>query len=84
MAIGAYISDAIRNIAGNLLCEAFLTPNGLYYDGCFNASARANLSTASITSHLEAHQLHFDASYVVPIALENRPASVSAYLCIKY
>jgi hypothetical protein len=88
MAIGDHIGDAIRNIEGRI------TPSfggsdspwtSIYSDGSF-----ANIYISSTVSIPYGEPItapigaKFSAAFVVPTAYENRPGSISAYLCIKY
>jgi hypothetical protein len=78
--IGAYISDAIRDIKG--VTYSFYGPytSGAFYRDPESQTGAINYdATGALVSYIE-----FLASRVVPTALENRPASISAYLCIKY
>jgi hypothetical protein len=83
MAIGEYLSDAIRDIKGHVSSPnypAFFGPAG-----CFSGETESYLMLAgTVGTKLSCSWLNFDASLVVPTALENRPASVSVYVCIKY
>jgi hypothetical protein len=84
MLTGAYIEDAIRNITGGIFSEKFLSSNGLNSYGAFYTVPEPNVRPAVTASEGTSHYLVFDASRRVPTASENRPASISAYLCIKY
>jgi hypothetical protein len=91
MGIGGFIGDAIRDITGGV---------DLYNNGLFRSPDIPNGAMAVITNTLSLwgvplvkegsasdigySRVFFNASLVVPTANENRPASVSAYLCIKY
>jgi hypothetical protein len=79
--IGAYLGDAIRNISGNIYSIATLS-YGAYGAMQHETISGTPLGISQTNGGLESIQ--FNASFVVPTALENRPASVSAYLCIKY
>jgi hypothetical protein len=79
MSIGEHIGDAIRNIFGNigLIGSYPENPTGAIGTwGPFDTIARG--------SDIAMQVMFLDASLLVPTALENRPASISAYLCIKY
>ena len=86
-AIGEFIGDAIRNMTGQfgffLGGGAQLSPSGL--TGAFKAGASGDVSypSASISTS-QTKNIIFDASLVVPTASENRPASISALVCITY
>jgi hypothetical protein len=89
--IGEFIGDAIRNITGVATLDAdtglIQTWNSIYA-GCFYPSGTYyyNQSRIAATSGSgpASGGLMFDASCSVPTALENRPASISSFLCIKY
>jgi hypothetical protein len=90
--IGAYLGDAIRNIAGNVIVR-LAQGDPLYifagYGGCLSVAEgsmtnQIAVSTLASSDTMKYAILNIDTSRVVPIALENRPASISAYLCIKY
>jgi hypothetical protein len=90
--IGEQIGDTIRNIAGDVFTAlAQGDPLCVFAGsgGCFYLAEGAKLNQIGISGLLTSDttryaSLRIDASRVVPTALENRPASVSAYLCIKY
>jgi hypothetical protein len=88
-AIGAFIGDAIRNIKGSCYPQIDANSGGnvpiqnvsgaIYATALYQISYLARGATVTAPSGIG-----FDASLVVPAALENRPASISAYVCIKY
>jgi hypothetical protein len=88
--IGAYIEDAIRNLTGAFgitVGASTASPIGVSFpSGVFRAVV-ADGSVAKI-NFSEATQgdrgITFNAANIVPTANENRPASISAYICIKY
>jgi hypothetical protein len=89
MSIGAYIGDAIRNITGYIWDTD--GAKGFPFAGTPSNSPNSALTLQQQNHTIDvsggtttAFMLTFDASRVVPTALENRPASISAYLCIKY
>jgi hypothetical protein len=87
--IGAFIGDAIRQIFGAV---AVLPENADILGVIRGASgALTNYLTDYPAGELNVSNnlgmisvLEFNASRVVPTAPENRPASISAYVCIKY
>jgi hypothetical protein len=80
--IGQWIGDAIRNIKGRIQAERSEQYNR--YEGALYPTAWANINNVAPTETIYNHAITFDASRVVPVALENRPASISSFLCIKY
>jgi hypothetical protein len=87
MEIGSFLGDAIRNIYGHFFYDdpgmAVVAP---VVSGVFSAYAYNNVY--SVQGHGSPSPgygiVAFNASNVVPTALENRVASTSAYFCIKY
>jgi hypothetical protein len=82
MSIGRFIGDAIRNIEGTFGYVASGTQDGAFRPH-FVSSGTFFLSQGA-GEYFPFTVVDFKASIVVPTALENRPASVSAYVCIKY
>jgi hypothetical protein len=85
MGIGAFLGDAIRNITGYVgngpgallqWIDAFTEGGAL-----FTSAGTAPIGTGNGDF---ARVLFFDASRVVPVAGENRSASISAFPCITY
>jgi hypothetical protein len=79
--IGEYLGDAIRNISG-------IIPRIGYYDlasstGLIRKYIRGG-DGGLYTAGSGYGDLLFDASQIVPTALENRSASISANICIAY
>jgi hypothetical protein len=56
------------------------------YTGVFSGGGEkvSNLPNAGVANDNVFRYIVFDASRAVPTAPENRPASISAYVCIKY
>jgi hypothetical protein len=79
MAIGGFLGDQIREIYGEF--DTGMTGNSYTY-GVFGVYA--SNKEASARSGSSGWVSRFRASSVVPAGLENRPASISAYVCIKY
>jgi hypothetical protein len=82
MSIGVYLGDAIRNITGYIgyLPEAGGQQNdAIYDDETYHGSIQVGPSY-----NVPTYGAALNASLQVPVALENRPASISAYICIKY
>jgi hypothetical protein len=87
--IGAKIGDAIRNITGLFVLRGSQTPpivlgsGGVFY---YNEDANTYYNHLSGDNGTVLHpmNMHLDVSRTVPTANENRPASISSYLCIKY
>jgi hypothetical protein len=94
MSIGGFLGDAIRNIKGALFAGGDIPdvqwtygfrpsndPGSAIYT---EELTGLNLAAGIISSGVLSATAKFDASRVVLTALENRSASISAYLCIKY
>jgi hypothetical protein len=90
MGIGKYLEDAIRNIYGaarvfnKSIFTAYDTWVGSMAVVTNTFSAWAIPPAPGSASDIGYSELVFDASKNVPTALENRPASISAFLGIKY
>jgi hypothetical protein len=78
--IGEWIPDAIRNITGYL---GIVGHDAIGHTGAFAAISVPgyNLQEGGGTGLAT---IDMNISRVVPTALENRPASISSFLCIKY
>jgi hypothetical protein len=89
MSVGEYIEDAIRNITGDIWDTS--ASRGFAFGGTPNNFANSaiylrpqnNVGIYGSTTG-SGFALTFSADRSVPTALENRPASISAYVCIKY
>jgi hypothetical protein len=91
-AIGTYLGDAIRDITGSTSIRA--ASGGqieLFGDGAQSGAFVHHLSgsstpalSAALGTSGKYMGVHFSAGLVVPIANENRPASISVYACITY
>jgi hypothetical protein len=75
MGIGEYLGDAIRDIAGYAGVTLLDAPSKAF---------SGTLGTGWAMGSNPFYYTSFHASRVVPTALEFRPASTSAYFCIKY
>jgi hypothetical protein len=92
MSIGAYLGDAIRNIHGWITFlhdstanrRVVYTAGGAFYLENQAYSPVTDISLQQNSGGTSFDSVRLDAFTIVPIALENRPASISAYLCIKY
>jgi hypothetical protein len=92
MSIGAYLGDAIRNITGFITFYHDTDTNRKLVYTAGGAFDLANVAYSMTNMYIQQHSgsgtsydvVYFDPSRIVPVALENRPASISAYLCIKY
>jgi hypothetical protein len=83
--IGAYLGDAMRNLYGDL--RGILHVKNYGIGGVFKESGAAeniNLSTSGSGGIYDIVYLAFDNNMVTPVASENRVASVSSGLYIKY
>jgi hypothetical protein len=89
--IREFISDAIRDISGYIS----VYNNLLFHETDTWKDAMAVLTNtyalwsyplmrSSVAENTGYSNIAFNASHVVPTALENRPASISYYPCIKY
>jgi hypothetical protein len=91
--IGGKQTDAMRNITGEFHLKDIAGNNssalgvsntsdavGAF---CFKNPSRHELYAAGSNNH-DGYDLAFDASLVVPTAVENRPANVSFDICITY
>jgi hypothetical protein len=85
-AIGAFIGDAIRNITGRIYASiATANASSTPLEGAFTYHSWArNIASLTGTTWMSLEQLVFDASIVVPTDSENRPASLSALVCVTY
>jgi hypothetical protein len=89
MAIGDEIGDAIRNIVSilgfyslaNGANNPYLTASAFTKQPDVNSAATIQYN-GNITA--PGNIVTFNASRAVPTADEDRPASISAYICIKY
>jgi hypothetical protein len=92
MSIGTYIEDAIRNIRGYMSLTSqgahgfygFTDNNSALYPSAYGLPEDLYSFAVGTWPYGNSNQISIDASRVVPTALENRPASISAYFCIKY
>jgi hypothetical protein len=89
-AIGKYIADAIRNIVGELDIVGNNSA-GFFSDGFSGAlNYRATTGTTKVfensvnTGSNTFRGVKLNAASSIPTAAENRPASVSVYVCITY
>jgi hypothetical protein len=92
MAIGEFIGDAVRDATGSTSIRAATggqievfgdhVSSGVFMHYLSNDSTPMVAAAFGATGKYMA--THFALSLVVPTALENRPASVSAHVCIKY
>jgi hypothetical protein len=89
--IGAYIPDAIRDIKGQVNGSIvaneweglFSSPTGAFY--VFDRNSVPRMAVRSLVTDTPPNkELGFAASYSVPTSHENRPASISAMVCITY
>ena len=84
MSIGTYISDAIRNITGEIVggiqMAVFNLGRGVFYGQ--DETPRLAQNPNGHTGFLR--NIFFDAGLVVPVSHENRPASISAMVCITF
>jgi hypothetical protein len=88
--IGAFLGDAIRDIVGSVIFNVH-ADNWLSLISSASGVLRAGYPgplkhIAELSTNFPEANTGFDiiASRSVPTALENRPASISAYMCIKY
>jgi hypothetical protein len=82
MAIGAYLGDALLKLVGNIkkiACQGGDTLNGVFGAAGYTSEAM----TAGPIGYWEDIYFSFENA-TSRIANETRPASISAYLCIKY
>jgi hypothetical protein len=82
MAIGAHLGDAIRNVVGTFgyVLAATQTPSNVFYiEETFPERLVYNYDNGYFI-----YRIKMDLSRVVPTALENRPVSISALICITY
>ena len=84
--IGKYISDAIRNITGALGWHA--CNQGSQQASATSALYHMTMDTLQMVvekiATAQYHDVAFNAGRSVPVANENRPASISAVVCIAY
>jgi len=86
---GDFIGDAIRNFngkflglfGGNSTVVFWAADNGLFYGG---NNGGGYIPAGFVYSDGGNRELHFDPARVVPTSYENRPASISALVCISY
>jgi hypothetical protein len=89
MSIGSFIGDAIRDIIGGIV-SATASGAGSIFTGGYGAfmavpATATTIGAAESTSNRYANvQFRAGDAANVTTALENRPASISAYICIKY
>jgi hypothetical protein len=87
-ATGAFTGDAIRNITGNIWdtgAKGFAFAGTPANEPKSAIALRSQNYIADISSgSTPAYLMDFDASRCVPTAYENRSASISSCLCIKY
>jgi hypothetical protein len=84
-ALRAIQGDAIRNITGYFNALNFKDEDvyGFYHGGALrNGGAPAMRSVDAPTDHSQTG-IHFDASYVVPVANENRPVNMAVRYLIR-
>jgi hypothetical protein len=93
MAIGRFIGDAIRDIWGMIAFKNTTSGSVMWGSpgdtlGVFSivesGEAQLPLNVNLTSPGVKYLSAHFSAANVVPTASENRPASISAYICIKY
>jgi hypothetical protein len=80
--IGKFLGDAIRNITGH---TTSIEQQSISDGGAFHSNyvwATAKILTSTVGFNLD--DTFFSAANSVPTALENRPASISAQICITY
>jgi hypothetical protein len=92
MSIGSYIADAMQNITGDVFTVlAQGDPLFIFSEanGCFYSMDGAKINQIGISGLLPSDTLKYaslriNAALVARTSTENRPASISAYVCIKY
>jgi hypothetical protein len=84
MGIGAMIGDAMRRIQGQIDASFVLDSATIDAGGVLSHYTGHAIGAITGSERRTLDTLLFDTYSVVPTALENRPASISAYVCIKY
>jgi hypothetical protein len=90
--IGGFIGDAVRDATGSTSIRAATGGQIEVFGDHVSSGVFMHYLSNDYTPTVAAAfgevgkymGLHFALSLMVPTALENRPASISAYLCIKY
>lgn len=78
--VGSYQGDAIRNITGKI--DGVGLSNGSGASGAFKGISSSNFGPNIIQAYGSA--FNFDASRIVPVGSDNRPANVYVTYIIKY
>jgi len=83
--IGDHIGDAIRNFTGSLQFSASNWTLAAQGGGVFSGKNSGGVASINPSGNTTGYyNLNFDPSLAVPVAHENRSASISALVCISY